>query len=163
MRLPGLLFVLLALSQFAFPAEPASESATDKAVRFTDALEKDPLGDQAPEMRRWLIAWITETPDFTVTVCDILGPVPGKKIRYSAELAVQQMFGNVSYQIRNPGQHEETLLQLAGVESVLNAYAALLVQDPKEHIKYFDELLEKRAQGLLEAQVIPKIAKACKT
>jgi hypothetical protein len=73
----------------------------------------------------------------------------------------QLLFGNVVYQIKNPTQKDETLFQLAGVESVLKAYAAILVKDPDSHIKYFDELLEKQKQGLLKEQMAPKISKAC--
>jgi hypothetical protein len=161
MRYLRLLLGFLVMTQFAIAAGPATERVTDKVVRLTDALEKDPLGDQAAESRRWLVEWLTDTPDYTVTVCDILGPVPSKKLRYGGELMSQLMFGNVAYQIRNPTQKDETLLQLAGVESVLKVYAAILVKDPDSHIKYFDELLEKQKQGLLKQQMAPTISKAC--
>jgi hypothetical protein len=161
MRFTRLLLGFLVMTQFAIAAESAAERDTDKVVRLTDALEKDPLGEQASESRRWLVQWLTDTPDYAVTVCDILGPVPGKKLRYSGELMTQLLFGNVVYQIKNPTQKDETLFQLAGVESVLKVYAAILVKDPDSHIKYFDELLEKQKQGLLKEQMAPKISKAC--
>ena len=161
MRIVRLLLGFLVMAQFSFAAESVAERVTDKVVRLTGALEKDPLGDQAAESRRWLIEWVTDTPDYTVTVCDILGLAQGKKPRYGAELMTQLLFGNVTYQIKNPTQKDETLFQLAGVESVLKAYAAILVKDPGSHIKYLDDLLGKQKQGLLKQEITPKIAKAC--
>jgi hypothetical protein len=161
MRFIRLLLGFLVMSHFAIAAEPAAERVTDKVVRLTVALEKDPLGDQAAESRRWLVGWVTDTPDYTVTVCDILGPVPSKELKYGAELMTQLLFGNVVYQIKNPTQKDETLFQLAGVESVLKVYSAILVKDPGSHIKYFDDLLEKQKQGVLKEQMTPKISKAC--
>lgn len=142
-------------------AAPDTERVTDKVLRLTDALEKEPLSASAPDTRKRLVQWLTDTPDFSVTVCDILGPIPGKKLKYGPELMVQLLFGNVAYQIRNPGQKDEAVLQQAGVESVLKAYQAILAQDPKAHIKYFDDLLEKHRQGLLKENLAPLIAKEC--
>ena len=161
MRFVRLLLAFLVMTQFAVAAEPAAEKVTEKVVRLTDALEKDPLGNQAAESRRWLIEWVTDTPDYTVTVCDILGLTQGKKPRYAAELMTQLLFGNVTYQIKNPTQKGEMLFQLAGVDSVLKAYSAILVKDPDSHIKSLDDLLEKQKQGLLKQQMAPKISKAC--
>jgi hypothetical protein len=144
----------------AFAAEPP-ERVTDKVVRFTAILESDPLGNEAPKMRQWLTAWVTKTSDFTVIVCDILGPISKKKRPYSDELLAQQIFGSAAYQIKNPGMKDESLIQLAGVESVLRAYEAIVVKDPKARIKYLDELLEKRRQGLLKDQLAPKITNVC--
>ena len=145
----------------AFAAEPTSERVTDKVVRFTAVLESDPLGNEAPKMRQWLTAWVTKTPDFNVTVCDILGPLFNKKRPYSDELFAQQIFGTAAYQIKNPGKKDESLIQLAGVESVLRAYEAIVVKDSKGRIKYLDELLGKQRQGLLKDKLAPKITKGC--
>jgi hypothetical protein len=144
-----------------FAAEPAAEKDADKAVRFTLALEKQPLADEAPEMRRWLLEWVVETPDYTVLVCDILGPIPNEDVPYGSELGVQQLFGNVTYQIRNPGDKDETRFQVAGVESVLKAYQAILAEDPKAHIGYFDGLLVEQRKGRLREHLEPIITDKC--
>ena len=142
---------------------PASEKDSDKVVRLTDALEKEPLSANGPEARKWLIQWLTDTPDYSVTVCDILEPIPGKKVPNGPELMVQNLFGNATYQIKKPGQRDEAVLQQAGVESVLKAYQSILAHDSKAHIKYFDELLAKQQQGLLKERLAPIIAKECST
>ncbi len=48
------------------------ETDTAKAVRYTRALEAAPLAENALDMRKWLLRWILETPDYTVLVCNML-------------------------------------------------------------------------------------------
>lgn len=136
------------------------EKSAEKAVRFTDALEKNPFAEDAPDMRRWLIQWLEETPDYLVVVCDVLGPEPATS-KYGAELFGQMLFGNVRFQIRNPTRKDETSFQVAGVESVLITYSAILVKDPTAHVGYFDELLALQKQGKLRDHLEPIIAEKC--
>lgn len=136
------------------------EKDAEKAVRFTDALEKNPFAEDATDMRRWLIGWLEETPDYTVVVCDVLGPEPTQS-KYGAELFGQLLFGNVRFQIRNPARKDETSLQVAGVESVLNAYSVILVKDPTAHVGYLDELLALQKQGKLRDHLEPVVAEKC--
>ena len=166
MRLSFVLFpLLLAVSSMSAAGEstPTQSAETDssKAVRFTEALEADPLGSDAATMRQWLLQWLTDTPDFTVTVCDILGPIPKESVPNGPELLVQQMFGNVAYQIKHPGTSDTLSLQVAGVESVLHAYSAILAKDQKAHIPYFDNLLTQQRDGVLKEHLAPTIVKGC--
>ena len=145
-------------------AAPASETDAARAARYTVALEKDPLGNKAPDQRQWLLLWVTETPDFNVTACDVLGE--GQKVGapYSAELLAQQIFGNVAYQIANPrGGRDEITLQMAGVESTLRAYKAILARDPTARVPYLDSLLEKQRSGELKQFMKPIIVQRCLT
>jgi hypothetical protein len=143
-------------------APKTTETATVRAIRYTNILETDPLGENSIEMRRWLLQWITNTPDFTVIVCDILGPIPkDETILYGPELLVQQMFGNVSYQINNPDNTDKFSQQFAGVESLLKAYSAILAKDPKARIPYFDDLLSKQKQNLLKVHMVSVVANGC--
>lgn len=159
------LVAVLSLALVAHPADAkkdqTKERDSDKAVRFTDALEKDPFAKDAQDMRRWLLGWVEETPDYIVVVCDILGPVPSEEPKYSAELMVQQLFGNVRFQIRNPAQKDELSVQVAGVESVLAVYRLILAKDPTARIEYFDELLEVQKKGQLREHMEPIVDERC--
>jgi hypothetical protein len=156
------LIVALALASSTPLAQTAAtEPDTDKVVRLTEELEKDPKSATASDARRWLIQWITDTPDYTVAICRTLGPIPGSDVPNSSELLVQNFFGNVSYQIRHRGEKDEAVLQQAGIESVLRAYQSLLAKDPKARIRYLDDLLVKQQQGRLKETVAPIIAKEC--
>lgn len=157
------LFVLfLAAGTASAQDSPASkDEATQIVVRFTRALEVDPLGETAPRVRSNLVQWLQDTKDYTVVVCDILGPIPAQKPPHSAELLAQQMFGNVAYQIEHPGEKDRNRLQVAGVESVLKAYSAILAEDAQARIPYLDGLLAERKKGTLARHMEPIIAKGC--
>jgi len=161
MRIAALLLLSIAGSGLA--QEPLADPPETKGVvvRYTRALEVDPLADTAPRARRMLLEWLRDTKDYTVVVCDILGPIPGEKPRHGAELLAQQMFGNVAYQIEHPGEKDRNRLQVAGVESVLKAYSAILAEDDQARIPYLDGLLAERKKGTLAQHMVPIIAKGC--
>lgn len=155
------LVCLLLVTFTASAADGRVEKDADKAVRYTQALEANPMRSDAREMRQWLIEWVAATPDFTVTVCDILGPVPSTKVKYGPELLLQQMFGNVTFQIKNPTRTDSVSVQTAGVESMLRAYAAILAKDPDAHIAHFDKLLGKQKDGSLKSHMAPLVTRSC--
>ncbi len=163
MRFAILLFSLLMFAP-AFAAEQASESDAQKAARYTAALEKAPFASDAKEMRRWVLVWLTDTKDYRVLVCvDVLGPLLKKKpeeIPFGPELMVQQMFGNVAYQINNPGKHDEATLQVAGMESLLKVYAQVVARNDKARLPYFDNLLAEQKKGALKQYLAP-VAQKC--
>jgi hypothetical protein len=156
----ALLTCLLLTSVPAMPAQ-AAEKDVARAVRYTEALETNPMRRDAKRMRQWLVEWVNATPDFTVTVCNILGPVPSTKVKYGPELFLQQMFGNVTFQIRNPTKTDSISVQTAGVVSLLKAYAAILAKDPGANIPYFDNLLAKQRAGQLRDHMAPLIVRHC--
>lgn len=161
MRIASIGLLLAAGAVSAQDAPPSPGEAERFVVRFTRALEVDPLGENSSRVRGTLIEWLQNTKDYTVVVCDILGPIPGEKPPHSAELLVQQMFGNVAYQIEHPGEKDRNRLQVAGVESVLKAYSAILAEDAQAHIPYLDGLLAERKKGTLARHMDPIIAKGC--
>lgn len=162
MRIATLLPLLLAAGA-AWSQQPSGDSEEAKRVvlRYTRALEVDPLADTAPRARRMLVEWLQDTKDYTVVVCDILGPIPAEKPPHSAELLAQQMFGNVAYQIEHPGEKDRNRLQIAGVESMLKSYSAILAEDPQARIPYLDGLLAEKKKGRLARHMAPIIAKGC--
>jgi hypothetical protein len=156
--------VLVCLSLANFPAHAAGNQAekdADKAVRYTEALESNPLRSDAPEMRKWLMQWLAQTTDFEVTVCDILGPIPGTKVPNGPNLLLQQMFGNVAFQIKNPSRSDTVSVQVAGVESLLKSYSVILAKDPGARIPHLDNLLSRQRSGSLKEHMAPLIIREC--
>ncbi len=147
----------------ALSAESPASLTLDNVVRYTRELESHPLGADAPELRRQLLTWVEQTPDYAVVVCDILGPIPSGRPKYGNELLVQQVFGNVSYQIQHPDVKDIIRLQIAGVESVLKAYQAILDKDGSARISYLDGLLDHQNRGDLAESMAPTIRAKCKT
>lgn len=155
--------LLICLLSTCVPAMPvhAAEKDVARAVRYTEALETNPMHKDGKRMRQWLVEWLNATPDFTVTVCNILGPVPSTKVKYGPELFLQQMFGNVTFQIRNPTKTDSISVQTAGVVSLLKAYSTILAKDPGAGIPYFDNLLAKQRAGQLRDHMAPLIVQRC--
>ena len=155
--------LLIAASLAAAAAcSAAPESDVARAARYASELEKNPLSNDAPDQRQWLLLWLNDTPLYTVTVCDVLSE--GQKVGspYSAELFAQQLFGNVALQIAQPtGRKDEITLQMAGIDSVLRTYRAILARDPTAHVAYLDTLLEKERAGELATFMRPIIVQRC--
>jgi len=153
--------LLLVFGRGAMAEESATETDTAKAVRLNDALEADPLRSDALPMRRWLLEWLINTPDYSVKVCtNLIGPLD-KSSPHIGELSGQLMFGNVAYQIKNPDIKAELSLQVAGLESVLRSYTAILDKHPDAKIPLLDTLLIKQKDGLLVEYVESTVSKEC--
>jgi hypothetical protein len=132
-------------------------------VKLTRQLESDPLGDGAVEARQWLIPWLEKVKDITVIVCDLLGPIPGDDLPYSAEILTQMIFSNASFQIEHPDKlDDQVAVQTAGVEGALKAYEAILNSKPDAHIAFLDDLVQKRNDGQLAEHMKVVVPDKCK-
>jgi hypothetical protein len=155
---------LLALAAATASAKQPSDrraAGAERAVGIAQQLEADPLGQDATKLRKQLYEWLNSTPDYMVTVCDILGPEPKGDVPYGQTLMLQYMFGNLAYQIRNPKDNVESKRQIAGVESMLNAYEKIMARDPRARNPHLDGLLRKHRMGILRSHMRPLIADAC--
>ncbi|MGN6113148.1 MAG: hypothetical protein ACTHOC_09130 [Luteimonas sp.] len=162
----GTLYYYVGLNLDAVPADgggaPTIEPRDVPGIaRF---LEANPLHDSAPALRARLMQWeaaATETVDY---VCPgVLAPIPEDAIPNSAELLGQFLFGSAANQAAHPELKGELLPnQLAGMRSMLLAYAGFLAADPKARIPRLDELAGKEAQGQLAAYLEPIVLKECK-
>jgi len=156
-------FALTAASAVpALAADGQAVIASRDAVRLIRALEQEPLSPDAAMIRSDLIDWVAATKDVTITVCDVLGPVPGTQVPYGAELFVQAMFGKGAFQLEHP-EHKgnEQKAQLAGIESMLRSYERIVAMDPYSRIAEYDEWLSDLEAGRLEAKVGPNIQRHC--
>src|SRR5262245_59220233 len=102
-----------------------AESGRDKALRYSKALERDPLAEDAEEKRAWVLEWLGATPDFTVTVCEVFDIDQLKDATHAKAIFSQLLIGNFAYQAEHPGARDEQRAQLAGIESVLKVYTAI--------------------------------------
>lgn len=162
-KLVALLLLIGCLGAPAHAADASAESPTAKIVRLTRALERSPLSDNDKLVRGWVLEWLTETPDYEVTVCDLFGPLLKHDPTSNGGIyLLQQMFGNVAYQIEHPGDQDAHARQLAGIESMLRAYTAVIAEQPQSRIGYFDTLLQQQAAGTLKQYMTPIIDEKCK-
>lgn len=142
---------------------PSTAEERQKAVEIIRALEMKPLHKDARDARGWLVVWLAEIPDITVSFCsELLGPTFEHKKKYGAELSVQQVFSSAAFMIENPAQAgDDEAVRLAGVEGVLRTYQSLLAEKPKARFPSLDALLKAKSDGTL-ASVVAENAKGCK-
>ena len=163
-RLPLVAVALASMFVFGTAAVLAKRKASTpedraQAVKFAHELEASPLSEDAVSKRKWLIEWYQKVPDITVTVCDLLGPLPGGEHPFMPEVLSQMIFSSGAYQIENPGKAgDSAAAQIAGVNGALNVYSYFVEKVPEGRMPFLDELLQKRAEGKLEEHLKEKVA-----
>jgi carboxypeptidase Q len=147
--------VFLAVPAFGASRGPSTPEERQRAVAVVRALEEDPLNRDARQWRQWLVAWLSEIPDITVSMClSLLGETFESERRYGAELGLQQSLSSAAFMIEHPDRVQDRLaVSLAGVEGVIAAYEALLSKKPKARFASLDALLEAREKGELQGVV----------
>ena len=144
-------FLILLLVSSAF-GSVTQERKDDVATLIASAkfLEQTPFDKKAKEVRRWALEWVIATDKVSVSLCGTLGSGvnKGKEYKYSAEMTAQYAIGMAAFKLANPGKDEPSA-QLAGFESVLSAYEAMVKEQPKAKNAFLDDLLAKRSDGTL--------------
>jgi hypothetical protein len=155
--------LFVAVGLFAASVAPAQTVLhTADVPRLVKELEQAPLSPDARKKRADLLEWATATKDVSVTVCDVLGPVPSASVPHGPELLFQAMLGNGAFQLKYP-EHKgnELRAQLAGIESMLLTYEKLLAADVKARIPEYDRWLVNLKAGSLEAELGSAIKAKC--
>lgn len=158
-------FSLLAAVLACGLSTPASAQQSVQAAdvpRLVRTLERAPLASGAPKLRSDLLAWATATPDVTVTLCDVLGPIPNSTVPYGPELLLQAMLGNAAFQLEHAEfKGNEEMAQMAGITSLLHAYQATLAAEPSARIPQYDTWLVELESGRLAQELAPAIRAKC--
>jgi hypothetical protein len=148
------MIVAIALMCGSLPVAAETGSSPQDRERFVSiarSLEKSPLETSLREDRKWALAWLTDAPDVTVTVC--AAPTAGVVIgdyAYASEILVQYMFSMAARIIEHPEKIQDPVqLQLAGVESALTAYGSILRDKPEAKSAELEGLLEAQTRGEL--------------
>lgn len=165
------LLVLFFLS--VFPAHGAQDepkrapSTAEERTRFvtlTHKLEQNPLDKNLYEEKAWAKQWLEDIPDVNVTICaPVLFGVDfiKEQNKYTPQLSYQATFAEAVFIIEHPDKKSDTTAQfVAGVESALKAYTAIVKSEPSAKSKALDDLLEKQKQGKL-ADFVRDASKEC--
>ncbi|HEY0427289.1 MAG TPA: hypothetical protein VGC76_05745 [Pyrinomonadaceae bacterium] len=141
-------------AQFAFAQ---SQKEKDKAafISNTRLLEKKPFDPNADAARKWGFQYITDTDDVSVVLCSgTMKLIPEKKNKFKGELLMQFTFGMAVFKLENPDKKDdENAAQLAGLESMLRAYEAMIAANEKAKNAELDDLLVKRGSDGLKTLV----------
>jgi hypothetical protein len=159
----SLLLVCLASAfQIAYAQEkPGEKENLIKIVRF---LEEKPFDENANQYRQLAFRYVSETKDVTVMICtDGILSVMDKKNKGGSDLLVQYSIAMAAFKLENPAKaNDEDAAQLAGVESMLKSYEAMVKEKPKYKFTGVDELIEKRNKGELAAFLLANNCKKSK-
>jgi hypothetical protein len=154
-RLIGVLALGVALvcglTAASAPGARSSPEDRQRFVSITRNLEQAPLKPRGDPDREWALAWLTDAPDVTVTICpDALGGVVESNYQYAPEILFQDMFSMAASVIEHPETaNDPNAYQLAGVEGALNAYRSILRDKPEAKSPALEALLQTQSRGEL--------------
>jgi hypothetical protein len=163
------LFITILLSAPLFAQNepkraPSTAEERQRFVALTHKLEQEPLDKSLYEEKKWAKQWLEDIPDVNVTICApfLFGVnFVREENKYVRQLSYQATFGEAVYIIEHPDKKGDTTAQyIAGVESALKAYSAIVKSDPVARSKALDDLLEKQKQGKL-ADFVRDASKDC--
>lgn len=131
--------------------------AKDRAafISNTKLLERIPLNENAGAARNWNFKYVADTDEVSVVLCsDSMKLIPEKKNKFKGELLMQFTFGMAVFKLENPAQKDdEKAATLAGMESVLRTYEAMVKENEKAKSVQMDELLAKSKNGELKTLI----------
>ena len=159
-----LLLLTAAFAQDEPKRAPSTAAERQRFLALTRKLEQAPLDKSLYEEKKWAKQWLEAIPDVNVNICaPILFGVDfvTEQNRYTPQLSYQATFGSAAYIIEHPDKAGDMDAQfLAGVESALKSYSAIVKDDPQAKSKALDALLEKQKQGKL-ADFVRSASKTC--
>jgi hypothetical protein len=146
--------LLLLLASVSAGAQKDDKKETDMLVKAARFLEEKPFDKDARNIRAWAINWVIQTDKVGVTVCSLLVSGLDKKYKYNPEILGQYTIGMAAFKLSNPERtKDEDAAQLAGIQSALSSYEAMLREQPKARNAFLDGLVLKRADGSLTQYV----------
>jgi hypothetical protein len=143
---------------------PSTKEERQRFLTLTRKLEQNPLDKSLYAEKTWAKKWLEDIPDINVNIC---APIffgmdfVAEQNKYTPQLSYQATFGSAGYIIEHPDKAGDTDAQfVAGVESALKSYSAIVKNDPDAKSKSLDALLEKQKQGKL-ADFVRSASKSC--
>lgn len=158
-----LILLVLSLSVPAFAAErgPSTAEERQRAVEVVETLETQPASEATKEGLVWLLQWLIEVPDVTVSVCPQILGSDSEIEDLPAQLKVHHAFAAARHVIETPGiEGTSAEAFLAGVTGTLRAYSSMRRSGSLPPHRHLDGLLEKQAAGKL-AEHVRKRVKHC--
>jgi hypothetical protein len=155
-RTVSLILVVLLLTAIGFArgGQKDEKDAPETLIKAARFLEEKPLDKQAKDVRAWAIKWVIATDKVSVTVCSLLISGIDKKYKYSGEVFGQYTIAMAAFKLTNPDKaKDEDAAQLAGIESALTSYEAMVKEQPKARNAFLDDLSSKHNAGLLAKYV----------
>lgn len=141
---------------------PSTPEERKRFVAIVHKLEQSPLDQSLNSEVDWALHWLQDIPDINVSVCPLpLGTLTQENYQYKTRLSVLFVLAMGAYLVDHPQKAADTVSQyLAGAESAVRAYKAILKAKPQAKSRSMDELVAKEAEGQL-ADFVRDVAKLC--
>lgn len=148
-----IIFALFLMALSGAQAGFGQTNDKETLIKIVRLLEEKPFDENAKKYREWAFLYVAETKDVSVKLCtDTIKPVLDKKNPYGSELLIHHSIAMAAFKLQNPSKaNDEEAAQLAGMESMLKSYEAMVKEKPKAKFAGLDELLEKRNKNELAA------------
>jgi hypothetical protein len=156
---------LCVLSFLAFAGAASSSGGAytredrERVVAIAHKLEATPLDHALFSERDWAKQWVMENPEIRIRMCmQLMAGLRRPRHKFWMELTDQLMLSSATFLIEHPDQAGDHLAQsLAGMQSVLKAYTAILKTNPDAHAASLDDLLQKQSKGTLASWVLDTV------
>lgn len=161
----GALLLAMAFGWGPIPAsaddKPASPTDHKRLISIVQALEKSPLDPRLHDERAWAMTWVMEAPDITVSICaDPLNGAVVSDYPHAGDILAQYALAMAARIVSDPVVQEDKIAQqLAGVESALAAYRAILAAAPDARSAELDEVIAAQDRGALTDFVRAAVAR----
>jgi hypothetical protein len=159
--LRSLLFGTLAVVGSTVAVSEVSEEWKEVLSRI-DVLQANPLAADAKEQGAWLVKWIINSKQVSVTLCAPLTVELTKKgDEVGGLLAVHSLLGATEYAMTTPAdQQSKSKMYGASMNGALDAYQKAVGVNENLRRKHVDEVLKVREAGQLD-EYVQKHSKKC--
>lgn len=134
---------------------PSTSEERTRAVKVAHELENDPLAKDAKNNRAWMIQWITDIPDITVTECsEYFGKLTPPLRGHVREIVMQMDISSTAFMIEHPDKaKDDQAVATAGLLGSLKVYQSILKGEPDARWPYMDKVVQMRDRGKLDDYV----------
>lgn len=145
-----LLSLLLITSALAGSGQPLIQNEPEMLIKTVSLLEQKPFDKEANKMREAALKWLIQTDKVSVTLSSMMTSKIEENYKYKSDVFTQYTLGLAAFKLSNPDKaQDEAATQLAGIESALRFYEAIVTEKPKAKSAFMDDLLAKRVAGSL--------------
>lgn len=141
---------------------PSTPEERKRFVAIVHKFEQSPLDESLDSDVKWALQWLQDVPDINVSICPTpLGNLTQEEYQYRTRLSVLFVLSMGAYLVDHPQKAADTISQyIAGAQSAIKAYKAILKAKPQAKSRSMDELVAKDAEGELDG-FVRDAAKAC--
>src|SRR5260370_15738702 len=142
--------LLVLVTALCASGQKDEKNETEMLIKAAKFLEEKPFDKDAKNIRAWPINWVINTDKVNVKVCSLIVSGIDKKYKYSGEILGQYTIGMAAFKLADPeNAKDENAAQLAGIESTLKSYEAMIKEQPKARNSFLDGLVARRTDGSL--------------